>query len=356
MRSLGEALSHPGIDPRIWVSLATVDDEEVVWDQDLGALIPITEQPSGVQTYAVLGQSVAGNQEGQGSPFVAGDLLLVANPDGSEKADTVVICRLSSDLNPPPALCGGQDTSKNNISWKRTRAPHFEEYGDRWTVKSAVTDALLSFDATGNITVRDGSGGVLQMSSSSMGYQNSNASCVLQFGFVEGVSTTALIQAGSAMLLLNSNAIPPMSSLLIAPNTLQIGTSGNSPFEHAISTEATCNVLYESMLAQMIALTTTLGLVMAALTTATSTTPGSTILVPASAPAIASIGSLAGLVDAWIALGVTRAATSPTIATIAEALVAAFKAQPPKTQANAPATPATGQMFPGIGCQGLMIG
>ena len=42
MRSLGEALSHPGIDPRIWVSLATVDDEEVVWDQDLGALIPIT--------------------------------------------------------------------------------------------------------------------------------------------------------------------------------------------------------------------------------------------------------------------------------------------------------------------------
>lgn len=351
LRSLGEAVSFPGIDPRVWVSLAIVDSlDEIEWDPDHGPLVPITLQPSGVQTFAVCGQSVSGNQEGEGCPFVENDMVLVVNPQGLERADTVIVCRLSSHLAPPPSLCGGQDTTANKISWKRKASPHFEEYGDRWTVKSAVSDALIAFDATGQVTIRDGSKSVLQMSSSAFGYQNSDASCEFK------VSTTdpaIMLKASDAMFVLSSSSAAQTTSVMTLPAALTISAGGNQPFEHAASTESVANVLFNVLTLQTEALVAVLDLMMVALTTALSTTPGLPIGTPGASAAISAITALSAVPLTALTGGVGIAATTPQNPAVSSAIMAAFLSQQPK---KLPAVPGTGQTIPGIGCASLLIG
>jgi hypothetical protein len=346
-RSLGEALSYPGIDGRTWVSYATVDADPVEHDDELGYLVPVTLQPSQVQNYAVVGQSVAGDGEGEHVPFVEGDTCLVAVPHGMERAGLVIIARLSNQRAKPPKIAAGQNATKNNLSYRKSRAPRVEEYGDRWTVRSATSEALIGFEANGTITLRDGGKGALQLSSDAMAYQSGDGTCTLQFDLVAGRMTLA---AGEATLILSSVAAgtsPPIlsNSILSVPAALQVASSGNLAAEHVATTEAVVHVL--ALLLPALA-----GFAATTLSAVVTPTPGDPLGPILTGPLVAALAIPATL-SALLSAVVASAATTPQDPATASAIVAAFLAQPPKVT---PVVPAAGQLTPGLGCAGTLVG
>jgi hypothetical protein len=355
-RSLAEALAFPGIDPRTWISIATVDPDEVTWDEDLGYLVPVTLQPTQVQGVAVCAQDVAGNSEGSASPFVEGDTLVVGVCHGMERAGVIVLGRLSNNRAPPPQTVAGQDSTANNTSWRKQRAPRLEEYGDRWTIRQASSEALLNVDAAGTWTVRDGGKGVLQLSSDVFSYQSGDSTMVLQFDLA---ASRFSLQCGEAMLAissLESVADLPMStsSVFSVPGSLQLSAFGNLAGEHAASVEGTANFLFQVLTLYNAAVASALASLLGVLGAAVTASPGSP-LIPAAAltPVAAQFAALAGSLSGFVAGGATAGAATPQNPAIAAAVYAAMLAQPPK---QVPAVPPQGQVQPGLGSAGILIG
>lgn len=358
-RSLGEALSYPGIDPRTWISYATVDGDPVDHDDELGYLIPITLQPSQVQQTAVVGQQIAGDGEGEHWPFVEGDTVLVAIPHGMERGGPVIFCRLSNARAKPPKIVAGQLAGKNNLSYRKTRTARLEEYGDRWTVRSAVSEALISIETTGTITLRDGGKGALQLSSDAFAYQGGNPDipgqlCVLQFDLP---AVRATIAAGEAQLTLSSIASTPSfplssNSLLSVPSNLQISSGGNLAAEHAASAESVANFLLQFETLFLTAMGTAFGAMGTPLGASLGafgagfTTAWTTAMSTAFAAFVSSLPTT-------IAGAASTAAVTPQIPAVASAIFAAFLAQPPKVT---PGVPGVGQPTPGLGAAATLIG
>lgn len=103
---LAEALSIPGIDPRLWVSNAVVNDDgsgnaKVRLDSS-GYLVEVTLLPSGIVEVARVGTVYNGPGFGLYFPLGSGDTGLVVAPDGSPDAGLVWIPKMWSPADPPP--------------------------------------------------------------------------------------------------------------------------------------------------------------------------------------------------------------------------------------------------------------
>lgn len=365
-RSLGEALAFPGIDPRTWFSFATVDPEvsDMEFDEDHGYLVPITLQPSQVQCTGVCMQGTAGQAEGEHVPFVEGDTLVVGIVQGMERAGVVVLGRVSNARAQPPKTVAGQDSTKNNSAWRKQRAPHLEEYGDRWTIRQASSEALLNVDAGGTWTMRDGGKGVLQLSSDVFSYQSGDLTMILQFDLA---ASRFSLQCGEAMLALSSleslSDLPmSISSVLSVPGSMQIASSGNLAGEHAASVEGTANFTlqwFQLFLTALVAALDGVGATLAAGALVGTLTPPTAVAVPLAplgalwSAAMAPVDALVASLPGFIAGGATAAAGAPQNPAIGGAIFAAMLAQPPKA---VPAVPPLGQTQPGLGAAGLLIG
>lgn len=99
-RRLGQAVSHPGIDPRTWVSLAIVN--HVVIDPAEGPFADITLMPLAQEKTARVGVEYAGNGFGVWAPIEIGDEVLVEAPSGNPDEGLVITRRLYSRSDPPP--------------------------------------------------------------------------------------------------------------------------------------------------------------------------------------------------------------------------------------------------------------
>jgi Type VI secretion system/phage-baseplate injector OB domain len=90
---LGNALSRPGIDPRTWISYATVDGVGVDGE---GVFVDVTLLPSGEQMTARAGTIYAGPGYGLHLPFGVNDEVVVGVPNGDPGHGAVVLGRLQS--------------------------------------------------------------------------------------------------------------------------------------------------------------------------------------------------------------------------------------------------------------------
>src|ERR1700722_6710543 len=100
--SMAHLFSHPGADTRQWLSYGLVcqavagGDQSVRFTDDTGATLPqgvlvdVTLQPSGITVPCRVGAQSAGNGEGEFNPFGPGDEVLVAVPEGNERAGCVI--------------------------------------------------------------------------------------------------------------------------------------------------------------------------------------------------------------------------------------------------------------------------
>lgn len=175
-----EAFRGPGNDTRQWISYGTVDDktedeegseDPVTFDEDYGPLVNVTLQPSNVQVRCRVSSFVAGNGEGEYHPFIPGDEVLVAIPEGSEAAGCVIIGRLNNSIDKfPMESVGGQDPTKNTFGFTRRRTAFVQEFASTWMVRVASHGGFFLIADTGAITLRDGCGGALQMGPDIFGY------------------------------------------------------------------------------------------------------------------------------------------------------------------------------------------
>lgn len=105
---LGELLARPGMDPRVWVSLATV---RAVHVESNGKFCDVTLIPSGDEETVRIGEEYAGNGFGDHNPLHVDDEVVVLFPGGEPDAGGVIVARLhnSSDKVPSAAVSNKDD-------------------------------------------------------------------------------------------------------------------------------------------------------------------------------------------------------------------------------------------------------
>lgn len=343
-RTIAEAFSGPGNDPRQWISYGRVDgqteddpDPCVTFDAS-GPLVKVTLQPSGSPVLARVAAFVAGRGEGSYFPFVEGDEVLVALPEGSERAGPVIIGRLNNEIDTfPSGSVAGQDPTTNSFGFARTRTPWVEERAGPFLVRNALNGALLSLDNAGVVTIRGGDGEdgkavVLQLSHDAAGIQGPSSETsppefLMQLDFTGG---HFLVQVKDAILSISGSTASPEVNTLSVPGSLTIGTIGNAPIEHIATVEGTANVLFHEM-TSLAAAITAMG--------------GATPLTGASLGA-----AIAAWLGAGFPAGIATAAAAPLPSTVLAAIVAWAAA--PVQKLTSPA----GQSLPGLGCPGLLGG
>lgn len=335
-RTMGESFSFPGIDPRQWFSYGIVDamneddpDPCVVFDEEYGPLVKVTLQPSMTPVNCRVSGSVAGNGEGEYSPFVSGDEVLVLIPEGNERGDCVIVGRMNNAIDRFPSdSVAGQDPTTNTFAFRRCRTPVVHEYAGPYTLRSALSGALLAFDETGTLTIRDGEGAGFQMGPDAIGLLSGDGKFLMQLDLT---GKHALIQAEDAILSLSATGANPEQNMLATPGPLAIGAGGNAPGEHVATTESVIHLV--QWILQMIG--AAIGLANPG--PITGATLATQLTLPLTSPSIAG--------------AIAAAAVAPIDPALLSAIVSAFVAQPQKTIA-----PPTGQPQPGIGCAGVFIG
>ena len=317
--SMMEGFARPGADTRQWISYGTVaaGEESIEFDADYGPLITVVLQPSNITVVCRVGMSIAGNGEGEYNPFISGDEVLVALPEGSERAGPVIVSRLTNSIDKFPENVAGQDPTTNSFAMKRQRTARVEEIAGPYLLRQATTGALLSIDASGTLSLRGGDSSMLQLSASAFAWQSQDAEHILQLDQVNGRFT---LKVGDALLTLsNSSALPP-SSGLVCNGSFAISAGAAPPIEHVLTTEAFCHILVNVL--------------------------SLFVLPPAMMPLPPSTYA------PQVATALATASAAPLEQTVAATLFGLFLAPVPKP----PGVPGQGQSLPGIGCRQLLTG
>jgi hypothetical protein len=330
MAALATALARPGNDPRQWVSIGLVSEEQIDFDVDHGPLIPVILKPSEIEIQCRVAMQVGGNGEGEYYPFVEGDEVIVLIPGGNERGGCCIVGRLPNQRTPfPQSSVAGQDPATNSFGFRRTKAPFITEAAGPLTMRQAESGAFFSLDQAGTATLSNGEKSALQLSADALTLQSGDGGSLLQLDITGGRAT---LQSGGAVLTLASSTAIPSTSSIVVPSVLQFSTAGAPPAEHVITTEQVVNLVS--------GIFNTLGVALTAL--------GATPLTGAVLGALLEDPTFSTALAVAIPLLAQRAQNNG----VALSLVAAF-ANP--TAKPAP-VPGQGQLQPGIGCTGLLAG
>lgn len=250
--SFAQATRGPGQDTRTWCSYGIVKasgEESVVdFDKEAGEVyIRVQLEPSKTVVRARIGSMCAGNGEGEWNPFVGGEEVLVALPQGNERAGGVIITRMNNAIDKfPMESVAGQDPTKNNFAFSRRRTPRFEEHAGPILMRSALSGGLISMDAGGVFTVRTGDKAVFQMSPDVIALQsasdeNKAPELMMQMNVTNKHFS---LTVGDALLnISSSDASPEPNNILKVSDSLSLSTNGNPAGEHAMSIENFVNLM-----------------------------------------------------------------------------------------------------------------
>jgi len=241
-----ENFKQPGSDPRQWVSYGTVDADtpdspSVQFSDDAGnplptgPLVSVTLQPSGISVVCRVGGEAAGNGEAEWMPFVAGDEVLVAIPEGHERSGPVILRRMNNAADAFPTAVAGMDPTKNTFAFRRLRVPYVIETGESYLIRSAKTGAQIGIDPTGNLILNDGDAGNMLMGPEAQGFTSGDGQTFMQ---LFPPSQEVYLGGGTATLLIN-----PTESKFISQGAISFATSGGSPLGHAVSAEQVVAIL-----------------------------------------------------------------------------------------------------------------
>lgn len=258
--TLAEAFRRPGQDPRQWISYGVVDqrtqDEDgsdvdaVFFDKELGPLVRVTLQPTNIPVVCRVGMQAAGNGEAEYHPFIAGDEVLVAIPEGNERAAPVIFSRLCNGIDLFPENVAGQDPTKNTFGFRRRRTPFVEEFASTWMIRVASHGGFALLSEAGTWTLRDGSGGALQMGPDIFGFSEGSRTktdpnvpgipppvkALLQYDLT---GRRIIFQMDDAQFMLNSSTSDAQkgNAFLSVPAQLTVALGNNKPQEHVATVE-----------------------------------------------------------------------------------------------------------------------
>lgn len=104
---LSALASRPGIDSRVWLTLAAVKD--VGFDEDEGTFVDVQFMPGGELETCYLGSPYAGDSFGDHCPVNIEDTVLVAVPMGDPAYGPIIIARFNNASDPPHEDFDSQD-------------------------------------------------------------------------------------------------------------------------------------------------------------------------------------------------------------------------------------------------------
>lgn len=233
----------------IWCSEGIVTggnspDECVQFDEASGlALVRVTLEPSKHIVFARVGGGTAGAGEGEWSPFVMGDHVLVTFPNASLRRG-IITGRINNELDSMPmSSVAGQDPKRNNFSFRRRRTPHIEEFAGPMIFRSATTGALLAFDAGGTVTLKDGENATIQMSPDTFSFQGpSSPESPPEFLMQANYEAKRFhIQFGSALFSLEGAG--KKTARVVSPGKFVVTTGPNASIEHVATVEFVLSML-----------------------------------------------------------------------------------------------------------------
>lgn len=161
-QALASLAARPGIDPRVWHTLATVTEVGYVPEQ--GVFVDVRVEPHGETETAFVGVPYAGGGFGSWYPIEVGDLVMVAYPHGDSGYGPVVIARFWSGGDPPPPPTDADWAPKADALEPPTdvviRVKPGSHYKLRGTGDSRI-DIALDVSASGDVIIENlGSGKV----------------------------------------------------------------------------------------------------------------------------------------------------------------------------------------------------
>lgn len=345
--ALRDALAGPGMDTRQWLSFAIVEPEGgqaaqvVEFTPDLGPLVNVTLQPSGISVRCRVAGHVAGNMEAEYYPFVQGDEVLVAIPEGDERAGCTIIGRLNNGLDLWPGGIAGQDATQNNLAFRRIRAPYVLEFAESYLMRSPATGAFLSMTQDGQVTISNADHAFLSLTPDFIGIQNGDASLIVQ---LNNHSQGVVLQAspplapptdGSTPIVGTTTLTISENSTLLSDGTFTMNVAGQYGIEHAASAEGVANVVYNVLVAVWPPF-------IVAMEALVAPTPGSKLIPPGTLEAVFSAAAMALAMNTGLAT-----AAGFDITPFAAAIAAALAAKVPGD--------VTGTL-PSVGSPGILIG
>jgi hypothetical protein len=237
--TIANLFAHAGSDTRQWVSIGTVDvstaEKPSVRFKDAngaplqtGPLVDVTLQPSGIAVVCRVGNTCAGNGEGEWYPFVDKDEVLVVLPSGDESGYPVIVSRLNQGIDLFPELVAGQDTTENKFGFRRMRAPFVIETASAYLIRHATTGSQIGIDANGQVIINDAEKGRIFFSPDVIELSSGDSKTFLQ---LQVDKQTVAMRGGNATLALADN------TTLTIPGQLSIGTGGVGATGHAVTAE-----------------------------------------------------------------------------------------------------------------------
>lgn len=147
---LSAAASRPGIDPRVWLTLAVV--EEIGFDPDNGVFADIIYQPDGTRETALVGAAYAGNEFGFYCPIEVGDTVLVAVAGGDPGNGPVIVSRMWGGPDKPSSDFQNADESENATQDVVLRVKPGQKFKVRTSGSSDGVDITVEGD--GNVLIQ----------------------------------------------------------------------------------------------------------------------------------------------------------------------------------------------------------
>lgn len=235
-----QAFAMPGIDPRQWISYGIVETgtpgaPPVRFKDDngnpspYGPMVDVTLQPSGITLPCRVSGGVAGVAEAEYYPFVGGDEVIVAIPEGNERAGAVIIGRLNQEIDQWPITVAGQDATKNTFGFRRMKVPYIIETAASYLVRSALTGAQFGLDSEGKVILNDGDKGALTIGPDSIGLSSGDQET---FVTLFPGDKQVFLGASSTSFLLDA-----VESVFISQGTLKFNLSGGAAVGTAVTAE-----------------------------------------------------------------------------------------------------------------------
>lgn len=335
-RTVGEGLSYPGIDPRDWISYATViDDVPAEYDPELGWLVTIALQPSKSVVRARVAQSLSGDGEGEGYPWVAGDEVVVVFAEG-DKRNAIIIGRLSNSNAKPPTNVAGQDPSTNSFGYRTQKAPYVVEVAGPYLIRNSLVGSMFGLDKNGGIVLRDGQGAGLVFGADHFTYQGPGKDGVgtsPNMLFQLDVTTHRMtMQVDDAIFTMSSSGASPPANAISVSTDFSLMTSGNPAQEHVATTEAVVNLIVRIFDAL-----------------ATILTP---IVIPLTGASLAALIKDPVFASTVMQAAIPIANSAPMNPLLGMAIQSAFGTATQKPSG----VPGQGQLSPGIGVPGFKVG
>ena len=137
---LSAAVARPGIDPRTWVTLATVI--EVGFDADNSYYADVAYLPSGEEQTCLVGSAYTGNNFGIWTPLEPDDVVVVIVPNGDSNAGPIIVARLWNSADKPPTD-GGEGEIPTDDLLVRVKSGHKLRLRTSGTGGDSVTQGVL---------------------------------------------------------------------------------------------------------------------------------------------------------------------------------------------------------------------